>query len=89
MKNLKKAYKRLNKEMYSKLAKDTLIPLFDDYDSEFTVMITPDTKFKIEKHYYDGLFMGYNIYANGELLETKSTREKAKKYLRKVLEGSR
>lgn len=89
MKNLKKAYKRLNKEMYSKLAKDTLIPLFDDYDGEFTVMITPDTKFKIEKHYYDGLFMGYNIYANGELLETKSTRKKAKKYLRKVLEGSR
>lgn len=83
-KKLKHAYKRLDNEEYTNVIKDTLVPYFDDYDGEFITMIKSTTKFEIEKHYHDNSFMGYNIYADGELIETKSTKKKAKKFIEKL-----
>lgn len=84
MKNLKKAYKRLNVKAYKGIIKETMIPYFDDYDGEFVAMLTPETTFTIEKHYYDNIFMGWNIKADGVLLETKSTKRKAVRFIKRL-----
>ena len=87
---LEKAYEELKIEEYLRVVGDTLIPLFDDYDMSYNAVITKDTKFEISKHYYEGQFMGWNIYASnggkGELIETKNSYYKALKYLKKLLD---
>ena len=74
-------YKRLDVLEYKGLIKDTLIPFLDVYDGEYITTLTPKTRFTIQKHYYNDQFMGWNIYADGKLLETKSSKKKAIKYL--------
>lgn len=83
-KNLRDSYKRLNVTEYTNVIKGTLIPYFDPFDGEFITLLTTDTVFTIKKHYVSGIMLGYNICANGELLETKSTKEKAERFLRKL-----
>ena len=81
---LKRAYQRLEVEEYTGLVKETCIPFFDTYDGEFITMLWPETIFQIKPAYYGGKLLGWNIYANGELLETKSTQKKARKFLLKA-----
>ena len=83
-KSLKKSYKSLDLETYTSIIKDTLIPYMDEYDNEFVTTLTPDTVFTIRKHYYRNMLMGFNIYANNLLLETKSTKRKARRFLKKL-----
>lgn len=83
-KSLKQAYERLDAIEYTNVIKDTLIPLYDDYDGKFITMLTPETVIEVKKHYYNGMFMGWNIYADGVLLETKSSRRKAERYVKKL-----
>lgn len=82
--SMKKAYQRLNVVQYTKVIKDTLVPFFDEYDGEFITMLNPNTIFTIRGHYYNGKFFGFNIYADNTLLETKSTLDKAKRYVEKI-----
>lgn len=89
MKNDKRfeaTYKRLNYEEYIGVIKDTLVPLFDDYDGEFITMVSEDTKFTIKEHWAEKIKMGYNIMADGVLIETRSTMGKARNYLRRLVE---
>jgi hypothetical protein len=79
---LKEAYERLDVHEYKGIIKDTLVPYLDPYDGEYTATLRPETVFTIEKHFYNGTFMGWNIKADGTLLETKSTFKKAVKFLR-------
>lgn len=81
---LKADYQRLKITEYTNVIKDTLIPILDAFDGEYITTLTPETVFEIRKHYYEGRFYGWNIYADGALLETKSTRKKAERYLKKV-----
>ena len=73
------------RQPYTNVIKDTLIPFFDEYDGEFITTLSDKTIFTIDKHYNDGLLMGWNIYADDELLETKSTKQRAIKFLNKLI----
>lgn len=81
MKTLERAYRRLQISEYTNMIKDTLIPYFDEYDSTYKTVFDSDTVFTIQKHYYKNDFMGWNLYADGILVETFESRRKAKKYL--------
>ncbi|HCC35575.1 MAG TPA: hypothetical protein DEQ02_08080 [Ruminococcaceae bacterium] len=88
-KQLKKAYKRLDIISCKGIIKDTLVPYLDDYDGEYVTTLTPATVFTIEKHYHEGMLMGWNIKADGVLLETKSTKRKAVKFLKLLSKGKK
>ena len=92
-KKLDEDYKRLNMKNYKSVIKDTMIPLcdwensisiYDKYDGEYLTDITSDTIIKITKYYFKGRFIGFNIYADEVLLETKDTKRSAKKYVRQL-----
>ena len=81
----KLAYKRLDITEYKGIIKGTGFVYFDEYDGEPVAILTPETVFTIKKHYNDNIFLGWNIYSDDNvLLETKSTKEKAERFLMKL-----
>lgn len=81
-KELARAYRRLKKRQYIGIIKETLVPYFDPFDGEFITMLTPKTTIHIHPHYYDGIFMGYVIYADDSLLEGFDTFRQAKRFVK-------
>ena len=78
---LQRGYQRLDITEYKGIVKDTLVPYLDPFDGEYIATLTPQTRFTIQRHYHNGKFFGWNIYADGTLLETKSSKQGAIKYL--------
>jgi len=49
-------------------------------------MLTPNTVTTIQPQYspMNGIFIGYNVYANGELLETFWSKKAARKFIKNL-----
>lgn len=82
---LQKAYQRLNKVEYKNIIKDTLIPILDEYDGEYVTTLKPSSVIIIQPHFHEGMYMGFNIYADGVLLESRETLKEAKEYLNEIM----
>ncbi len=74
------------KKTYKGLIKDTFT-YNDIYDGELITVLTPYTELTIKSKYYNGEFMGYNVYANGELLETFESVKHAKLFIKSLSIG--
>ncbi len=93
-KALTKAYRNLKVKEYIGLIKDTMVPYFDDFDGEFVLMMSPDTKITLTKHFLirddrTEYFCGYNVYADNKLLESFDTRREAKKFIAELVRDVR
>lgn len=62
-----------------------------DYEGEFICLVSKETTFKVLKHYYEGKFFGWNVYAyvgqDLKLLETYESKREARNVVESIREG--
>lgn len=89
MKKLSKAYKKLDIRQYESIVAEAQGLLFNmqvyDFEGELIATLNQYSELEIVKHYVDGRFFGFNVYARANevltLIDTKDKKKQAKQLI--------
>lgn len=92
MNDMKKAWKKLNKQEYRGIVDEMDGILYRmsviDFENELICTLNLSSDFQIVKHYADGRFWGYNVYTRQDstllLVDTMPIKKRAKRLVRRI-----